>query len=113
MMYESQSRKLKSNPNAKIFIDKNIFHQTKEVIETRAEARAIALEYGDIESFTPSDEYIGLVIQYPDSHGSVYDPSDKIKEAKDKGILVTVIADILSLTLLTPPGEMGAEYSYR
>ena len=109
MMYESQTKKLKSNPKAKIFIDKNIFHQTREVIETRAEARSINLEFGDIDSFTASYEYIGLVVQYPDSRGRIYNPSIKIKEAKEKDILVTMIADILSLAILTPPGELGAD----
>lgn len=109
MMYESQSKRLKSNPNAKVFIDNNIFAQTKEVIETRAEARDINIEYGDYSDFKASDEYFGIVVQYPNSQGNIFDFTELIENAKSKGIIVTMIADILSLTLLIPPGELGAD----
>ena len=109
MMYDAQSKRLKSNPDARVFIDNNIFPQTREVIETRAEARNITIEYGDYRTFHPSKDYFALFIQYPNSIGSVEDYTLMIREAKAEGILVTMIADILSLSLLTPPGELGAD----
>ena len=109
LMYDAQSKRLKSNPNARVFIDNNIFAQTKEVIETRAEARKIAIEYGDYRSFTASQDYFAVIVQYPDSRGSVEDYTSLISNAKEAGILVTMIADILSLAILTPPGELGAD----
>lgn len=109
LMYDAQAKRLKENPDAKLFIDNNVFSQTKEVIETRAEARNIPLEYGDYRSLKASSDYFGIIVQYPDAKGSVEDYSSMIKEAKANEILVTMIADILSLTLLTPPGELGAD----
>ena len=109
LMYDSQAKRLKANPNSKVFIDNNVFAQTKEVIETRAEARNIAIEYGDYKNFNPSQDYFGIIVQYPNSQGSVEDYSSLIKNAKEAGILVTMIADILSLAILTPPGELGAD----
>ncbi|MBK7093816.1 MAG: aminomethyl-transferring glycine dehydrogenase [Saprospiraceae bacterium] len=109
LMYDAQSKRLKANPDSKVFIDNNIFPQTKEVIETRAEARNITIEYGDHRSFKASKDYFAIIVQYPDSRGSVEDYTDLIKKAKEEGILVTMIADILSLAILTPPGELGAD----
>lgn len=109
MMFDAQAKRLKSNPKAKFFIDNFIFAQTKEVIETRAEARNINLEYGDYHDFEATEDYLGIIIQYPNSLGSINDYRELIEKAKAKGILVTVIADILSLTLLIPPGELGAD----
>ena len=109
MMYDAQSKRLKSNPDAKVFIDNRIFPQTKEVIETRAEARSINIEYGDYKGLKLTDDYFGIIIQYPNSEGSVEDYRELISNARSKGIITTMIADILSLTLLTPPGELGAD----
>jgi len=109
MMYDQHNKKRKKNPATKLFVDKYTFQQTKEVLETRAGAKGITIEYGDYFDFVPTDEYFGIIVQYPNSIGDVLDYGGLVHDAKSKNILVTFIADILSLTLLTSPGELGAD----
>ncbi len=109
LMYDVHNKKRKKNPAKTLFIDKNIFPQTKSVLETRAEAKGISIEYGDYFEFNATDEYFGVVVQYPNSTGDIVDYSKIVEEAKTKNIPVTFIADILSLALLTSPGELGAD----
>ncbi|MEQ6121557.1 aminomethyl-transferring glycine dehydrogenase [Reichenbachiella sp. MALMAid0571] len=108
MLY-SLRKKEKKSAN-KYFIDQNIFPQTLSVLTTRAKPMGIELEVGDLSKINLSDsELFGLFVQYPNSDGAVCDHSELIKNAKANNIAVTVAADLLSLTLLTPPGEMGAD----
>jgi len=107
MMYETANKKRKKNPAKILFVDKNIFAQTKEVLETRADARDINVEFGDFNEFTADEKYFGIIVQYPDSTGEVNDYKELIAESGN--IPVTFIADLLSLALLVPPGELGAD----
>lgn len=109
MMYDIHNKKRKKNPATKIFVDDNVFEQTKTVLETRAEARKIQIEYGSFATVDLNEDYFGVIVQYPNSIGSIEDYRNITKLAKGKKIPVTFIADILSLTLLTPPGELGAD----
>ncbi len=96
--------------NAKtLFVDKNIFPQIIDVIKTRSEPLGINLIINDIDQFTPQDDIYAIIIQYPNNNGEVIDYSSIAKKAKDNEISVIVIADLLALTLLTPPGEWGAD----
>ena len=109
MMYDIHNKKRKKNPATKLFVDDNVFEQTKTVLEIRAEARNIQIEYGSFTTVNLNEDYFGVIVQYPNSIGSIEDYRDITKSAKEKNIPVTFIADILSLTLLTPPGELGAD----
>lgn len=109
LMYSSQSKALKENPEAKIFIDNNVFTQTKDVIKTRAKARGIKIEFGNFSDINIGKDYIGIIVQYPDSKGDIPDYKTLVADANQNNILVTFIADILSLALLTPPGELGVD----
>ncbi len=95
---------------SKFFVDACTFPQTIDVLQTRAEPFEIELVVDTLENFDPTDEgYFGIMLQYPNGDGSVLNYSDLISTAKSNNIYVTVAADLLSLTLLTPPGEMGAD----
>ena len=84
--------------------------QTLGVLRTRAEALGITLHEGDPEAadFEALD-CCGVLIQYPASDGRVFDPRSIIDRAHDAGALAIVAADLLAMTLLTPPGELGAD----
>lgn len=98
------------NENAhKFFVSELCFKQTIDVLITRAEPTGIEIVVGNHETVKLDNTYFGALIQYPASNGEVIDYSTFMATAKQNGILVTVAADILSLTLLTPPGEWGAD----
>ena len=90
-------------------VDGQVFPQTIDVLRTRAEAHGIKIVVGDWRSFDFSDNVFGMLLQYPAADGSVEDYSDLVSNAKERGVLTVVAADILSLALLTPPGEWGAD----
>lgn len=92
-----------------LFVDENVFPQTLAVIRTRAFAQGIELEVGDYNLVNFTDKHFGAIIQYPNSNGSIEDYTEFAKAAHEKNCIVAVAADILSLALLTPPGEWGAD----
>lgn len=109
MAYNLRSREqVKAGANI-LFVDENVFPQTLAVIRTRAYAQRIELEVGDYNLMNFTDKHFGAIIQYPNSNGSIEDYSEFVKAAHEKNCIVAVAADILSLALLTPPGEWGAD----
>jgi glycine dehydrogenase len=102
-------RSNKKLSTAKIVVDTDIFPQTRAVITGRAEAVGIELEFTDLSEGLPEGDICGLVLQQPGNSGALVDHSALIAEAKERGALVTVAADLLALTLITPPGEQGAD----
>lgn len=83
--------------------------QTIDVVQTRAKPLGIEVIVGDHRTFEFDRPVFGVLLQYPATDGAVYDYQDFIDRAHQAGALVTVAADILSLTLLKPPGEFGAD----
>ncbi|NET37616.1 MAG: aminomethyl-transferring glycine dehydrogenase, partial [Cyanothece sp. SIO1E1] len=83
--------------------------QTIAVVKTRAQPLGIEVIVGDHRTFAFDQPVFGVLLQYPATDGTVYDYQDFIKQAHAAGALVTVAADLLSLTLLKPPGEFGAD----
>ena len=83
--------------------------QTIAVVRTRAEPLDIEVVVGDHESFEFHDDVFGALLQYPATDGEVLDYSGFVDRAHDAGALVVVAADLLSLALLSPPGEFGAD----
>ncbi len=106
----SMSYGLCKNKNANaFFVDCHCHPQTIEVIKTRAYPLGIELIIADHRFFELEQEIFGALLQYPATDGTIYDYRTFIESAHDKGALVTVAADPLSLALLTPPGEFGAD----
>lgn len=93
----------------KIFISNKLHPQNIDVIETRANPLGIEIIVGDVLNFTPSQEYFAVVVQYPDTEGNVFDYKDFDKTCKAHNVRTIYIADLLALTLLTPPGEWGTD----
>ncbi len=93
----------------KFFVDNRIFEQTKEVLLTRATPIGIELVHGDYKTAGLDGSYFGAIVQYPDSHGSVDDHREFIKRVHAVNGFVVMATDLLALTLLTPPGELGAD----
>ena len=99
----------KKNSN-RFFIHDKVFPNTLAVLETRSKPLGIEIIKGSLSDFDPStSEYFGMLIQYPDLEGSIADYEDLIGDAHENEVLSIVAADLLSLTLLKPPGEMGAD----
>jgi len=109
MMYNLRSRQAVKSGVKKLFVDKNIFPQTLDVILTHSEPLGVEVETGDYKNFTPSADYFGVILQYPAADGKVEGYSKFVEEVKKFDIKVAVAADIMALVLLTPPGEWGAD----
>ncbi len=91
------------------FVSEGCHPQIIEVVKTRASALGIEIIVGDHERFGFSKPVFGCLLQYPASDGTVHDFSGFVERAHAAGSIVTVAADLLSLVLLTPPGEFGAD----
>lgn len=109
MMRNIRTREQVQKGAKKVFVDNQLFENTKAVLQTRAAGQDIELVFGSWESFVPTDEYFGAVVQYPNAKGSVEDYRSFASMLKDKTVRLTVIADLLALALLKAPGEWGAD----
>jgi len=97
-----------SKSTSKFFIADNCFPQTIDVLRARAEPLGLELIIGDFRTADLSGAF-GALLQTPDEAGLIHDLREFLARAKHAGVLVAVGSDLLSLTLLTPPGEMGAD----
>lgn len=93
----------------RFFVDKEVFPQTKDLLRTRALPIQIELVEGDYKSALLDETYFGAILQYPNDKGAVVDYRQFIQTAHEKGAFVVMATDLLALTLLTPPGELGAD----
>ncbi|GAB5440355.1 MAG: aminomethyl-transferring glycine dehydrogenase [Fuerstiella sp.] len=91
------------------FVADNVHPQTIAVLKTRAEPLGITIQVGPFDSFTPSDDCFGILLQYPGTDGAIYDYSAVISEARESKLKVVLSCDLLALTLLKSPGELGAD----
>jgi glycine dehydrogenase len=111
MFHRVQAKKAPAGRESLFLVSERVFPQTLDVLRGRAEPLGIRIELGDPSGF--SDEQwsraFGVLLQYPDDHGELVDPRPAIERAHAAGVLVAVAADLLALTLVTPPGEMGAD----
>jgi glycine dehydrogenase len=94
---------------SRFFVSDTCFPQTIDVMRARAEPLGIDLVIGDWKTIEFSNDFYGAMVQTPDEAGAVHDLRDFIARAKRAGVMVAVGSDLLSLALLTPPGEMGAD----
>src|SRR5678815_1770044 len=95
--------------SGKCFVDEKIFPQTKDVLETRAKPVGIELVFANIHSVQLDETFFGAIVQYPDSEGNVTDYRDFIASVHEVNGHVIMATDLMALTLLTPPGELGAD----
>ncbi|MET0634622.1 MAG: aminomethyl-transferring glycine dehydrogenase [Chitinophagaceae bacterium] len=93
----------------KFFVDQEIFPQTIDVLSTRALPIGIEIVTGDYKKHTVDASYFGAIVQYPNDKGSVEDYRSFIRDVHEAGAFVVMATDLLALTLLTPPGELGAD----
>ncbi|MEN8118350.1 MAG: aminomethyl-transferring glycine dehydrogenase [Bacteroidota bacterium] len=109
MMMNLRSRKLvKAGVNV-VLVDDKMWPQTHDVLKTRAVPLGVELKILPKSEFELVDNVFGVIVQYPNSDGEIIDYSDLVEQAHEKDIKVAVAADLLSLAILTPPGEWGAD----
>ena len=92
-----------------VFVDNRLFAQTQAVINTRAIPQGLEIRTGRFEELEFTPDLFACVVQFPDAEGTIQDYKNFIEKAHAAGCKVAVAADILSLALLTPPGEWGAD----
>ncbi|MCW5516752.1 aminomethyl-transferring glycine dehydrogenase [Muriicola sp. Z0-33] len=109
MMFDLRSRDQKKNDVLKFFVSEEVLPQTLSLLETRSAPLGIALVIGNHNDFTFDGSFFGALLQYPGKHGEVYDYTGFVAKAKQQQMKVAVAADILSLVMLQPPGEFGAD----
>ncbi|NTW20327.1 MAG: aminomethyl-transferring glycine dehydrogenase, partial [Nostocales cyanobacterium W4_Combined_metabat2_030] len=97
------------NKSHNYFVSSECHPQTIDVLQTRAKPLGINIIIGDHQTFDFTETIFGAVLQYPATDGTIYDYRNFIEKSHAQGALVTIAADPLSLTLLTPPGELGAD----
>jgi glycine dehydrogenase len=104
-----RANKNKDAKDGKTVLDADCLPQTIAVVLGRAEALGFEVEVADLSQGLPDGDINGVVLQQPGVSGRVFDHTGVIAAAKERGALVTVAADLLALTLITPPGEQGAD----
>lgn len=111
MLYNLSAKKSKSGDGhaTKYFVDQNTFPQTLDVLKSRAEPIGIELVVGDWQTWEPDEDFFGVQLQYPDSKGTIHDYRSKVSVWQEAGIKVSVVSDLMAMTVLTPPGEWGAD----
>ncbi len=109
MAHRIISKKYRKENRNRVLIDSGVFDQTADVIETRSNALSIDTLVKSISSKDIDSGVFAIVLQYPAQNGTISYYKEIVEKAKEIGTLVIVAADILSLTLLTPPGEWGAD----
>ena len=109
MMFALRSREAVKEGRNLLFVDENIFPQTLDVLLTRSEPFGIELIVDNYADYNFTGKEFGAIVQYPAANGEVRDYSDFVAAAHAVGALVTADADLLSLALLAPPAEWGAD----
>src|ERR1700758_619850 len=104
-------RAVKGSSN-RLAVDVDVFTQTAAVLATRAEPLGIEIVTADLRDGLPDGEFFGVITQLPGASGRITDWSALVAQAHDRGALVAVGADLLALTLLTPPGEIDADVAF-
>ncbi|MGC7151352.1 aminomethyl-transferring glycine dehydrogenase [Paenarthrobacter ureafaciens] len=99
----------KAVKDGKTVLDADLLPQTIAIVKGRAEALGFEVEVTDLSAGLPDGDINGVVLQQPGVSGRVFNHAPVIAAAKERGALVTVAADLLALTLITPPGEQGAD----
>lgn len=109
MMFASRSRQMVKEGANRLLVDEKMWPQTIDVLLTRSRPLGIELVIRPLSDFEFTGDVFGILVQYPNSDGEVTDYRGLVEKAHAQGIKAAVAADLLSLALLTPPGEWGAD----
>lgn len=109
MLFAVRNREQKKNNVNKFFVSQDVLPQTLSLLKTRSTPLGIELVVGNHKEFGFGNDFYGVLLQYPGKYGQIHPYSDFTSNATKNNIKVSVAADILSLVLLTPPGELGAD----
>lgn len=96
----------------RLAVDTDLFVQSAAVLATRAEPLGIEIVTADLRDGLPDGEFFGVITQLPGASGRITDWTELVAQAHERGALVAVGADLLTLTLITPPGEIGADVAF-
>jgi len=109
MLFGSRSREQVAKNANILFVDEKIFDSTFAVVQTRVTPHGIEIHKGDYKTCAFTDKVFGAIVQYPNSEGSIEDYTEFTARAARAGVRTAVAADLLSLCILIPPGEWGAD----
>ena len=109
MLFNNRTPEAIQNGANKFFVSNECYPQTIDLLKTRSTPMGIELVIGDFKTGALDSSIYGALLQYPTADGKVHDYADFVTRAKANGTTIAVAADILSLVLLTPPGEWGAD----
>jgi len=112
LFFHSRSREKEQSGANKYFVDQTVFPQTLDVLKGRAKHLKIELVVGDYKTFTFSSEFFGALVQYPNGIGQIEDYKVFADAAYAAGAFVSAASDLMALTLITPPGEWGADICF-
>jgi glycine dehydrogenase len=96
----------------RLAVDADTYRQTAAIIATRAEPLGIEIVTADLSDGLPDGEFFGVIAQLPGASGALVDWSSLVIQAHKRGALVAIGADLLALTMVTPPGEVGADVAF-
>jgi glycine dehydrogenase len=109
MFFHARPRPLvKSGANV-FLVSENLFPQSIDILKIRAASKDIELVFSNPNEFEFTDSVFGCILQYPKQTGEIVDNTSIVEKANEKNIPVAVAADLMSLVLLRPPGEWGAD----
>ena len=112
MFFHTLNKDDKNPERPKFFVDHDVFAQTKDVVVTRATPLGIEVVFGDYRIADIDVTYFGALVQYPDAKGGIEDHRGFIAAVHEAGGFVAMATDLLALTLLTPPGDLGADVAF-
>lgn len=109
MFFNFKNKDVDTATSKKFFVDQYVFAQTKDILKTRSLPIGIEIIIGDCNKHQLDESYFGALVQYPNSEGALVDYKSFIEKAHAVNVRVVMATDLLALTLLTPPGELGAD----
>lgn len=109
MFFNSRSRQQVKAGSNRFYVSDGVFPHTLDVVVGRAVPLGIEVVQGSLSDFQADENIFGALLQYPDQYGQVFDNRQLVQELKAKGVQIAVASDLLSLALLMPPGEWGAD----
>ena len=112
LLHRAGSRRAAQGTVNRLAVDADVFAQTAAVLATRAKPLGIEIVTADLRDGLPDGDFFGVITQLPGASGRITDWSALVAQAHDRGALVAVGADLLALTLITPPGEFGADVAF-
>lgn len=96
----------------RLAVDADVFAQTAAILATRARPLGIEIVTADLRDGLPDGDFFGVIAQLPGASGRVTDWAALVQQAHERGALIAVGADLLALTLITPPGDFGADVAF-